>query len=48
MDYTGEVVRNHRVDRYQYHSVHHSDLLKNAVTCERSLFVRSFNVNGTV
>ena len=46
--YTGEVVRNHGVDRYRYRSVHHSDSLKNAITCEWSLFVRSFNVNETV
>ena len=44
--YTGEVVRNHGVDRYRYRSVHHSDSLKNAVTCEWSLVVRSFNVMG--
>ena len=45
---TGKVVRIHEADFYRYCTVHHSDLLKNAITCKWSFFVRSFNINGIV
>ena len=45
---TGGVVRIHGADLYRYCAVHHSDSLKNAITCKWSFFVRSFNVNGTL
>ena len=45
---TGEVVRIHGADLYRYCAVHHSDSLKNAITCKWSFFVHSFNVNGTL